>query len=138
MPPTAEPATAIAKKVSGVMRRALRMNVRPARAVYGCGNRSRRLSQILRLFACTTSDWRSPVCQERISHERNVRCMRTSATPDPGRSWWRSRSNPQTKERPQARADDVAGKGRGEPDPAVDARGSDAAEVRADIAAVGD
>jgi hypothetical protein len=74
IPPIAAPPTAIAKNVSGRILRACLMNVWPSDFEYGCGNRSRRLIQMRRLFACSTSDGTSSACHERTSQRASFRC----------------------------------------------------------------
>src|SRR5262245_38798193 len=72
MPPTASPPTSIAKNVSGERPSAARTNVRPSRFVYGCGNASRRLIQILRLSAYPASASTSDVFHDRTMHVFSV------------------------------------------------------------------
>src|SRR5258706_2515205 len=137
----------MAKNVSGRILRALRMNVWPSDFKYGCGKRSRRLVQIFRLLACSTSDATSSACHERTSQRESLRCiwaksLSAGAAMPAGASAKRAAhamaSDLQSKYWSQARAGDAAHERGGEPEPAVDARGGDAAEVRADVAAIGD
>src|SRR5438093_3259926 len=82
MPPTASSSTAMANAVSGMSSWTWRMNRRASRFVYGCGNRSRKFSQILRLSAWVTMASASDARHERTSQVLSVSFInRRSAGP---------------------------------------------------------